>query len=1007
MKKNRHIFLKILAGFAGLWIILLVAVQITLRPAVLQKIINSFASTYIDGALEFKDLDISVIKGFPNLNVRIDSLSITYPSELFPDGDSRLTAMGKGETRDTLLSFERMSATVNILSLLREQIIVPGLELSRPRVFVHNYNDTLSNLSILKFLAEDSEKDESDTDTLGIPSIQVGKASLDRKPLIVYTSVPDSLEACLVMKSMALGSDFDVAELLAMNFNNILFQTDSMKVFGHLGKERLAFLLDNLRVQSNQDKIDLALNARARAYSPSFGHIRIPISLDGSITFPEQGNFTNVDVSRLDASIADIPLKFKGKVNLKSSDRIYVNADASISSFKLKPFLLDMPSVLPLKPSQISSDATLSMSISAKGEYSPTTLPDVKAQLTVKNLKIDSPQDTIHILLDSLGISAKTRKALATDKVTKGEKIFDIAAAIDTVNFDYKGLAKIAGKNAVLSAQASQRLVSESILSPDSDVIPVFGELSLGRLILEDDTGMALRLRNSDNSFSMKAKAPGSKVPVLDLESSTGSVAFKAEEGRIFIRGLDLDATAAMNSIERRQRMRAVVDSLAKAHPDTPRDSLFRYLPRRHSATTQTEVSEYLKSKDLRLDLGETFKKYFREWDFNAGAAFSSLRLMTPLFPLKISATETSLSIDNDAVRLNSLSMNAGHSSLKTTGSITGIRPMLLRNRGTIKADLSVKADSLDVDELLTAYSIGIKSELWGSETSDAEAEKLIEDSMAEADSTYRDLDIDKVIIIPGNIAADVQVAARNVKYAPLLINSMHTKIEVKDRKAKMLRTTADTSVGEMEVEASYSSADVNELMVGMYLNLRYIAISKVIELIPQVDTLLPMIKSLDGMVGFKLAARTKLDSLGNFSAARTDGVASLSGRNIRLKDTEEFEKILRMMKFDKPDQVVIPQLKMNIFLKDENIQICPVPLELDRYKVAVGGNQTLDMDMDYHISVIESPMVFKLGANIYGPVDDFKFKMEKPQFKKWDQIPNSTPEASTRIDEIKAYINQ
>ena len=53
-----------------------------------------------------------------------------------------------------------------------------------------------------------------------------------------------------------------------------------------------------------------------------------------------------------------------------------------------------------------------------------------------------------------------------------------------------------------------------------------------------------------------------------------------------------------------------------------------------------------------------------------------------------------------------------------------------------------------------------------------------------------------------------------------------------------------------------------------------------------------------------------------------------------------------------------------------------------DRYKAAVSGVQRLDMSFDYHISVLKSPIPFRLGVNIFGTLDKFKFRIGRARYK-------------------------
>ena len=54
----------------------------------------------------------------------------------------------------------------------------------------------------------------------------------------------------------------------------------------------------------------------------------------------------------------------------------------------------------------------------------------------------------------------------------------------------------------------------------------------------------------------------------------------------------------------------------------------------------------------------------------------------------------------------------------------------------------------------------------------------------------------------------------------------------------------------------------------------------------------------------------------------------------------------------------------------------------MDRYRAAVGGNQDLDMNFNYHISILKSPIPFKLGLNISGNLDKMKYGMGKAKYK-------------------------
>ena len=76
--------------------------------------------------------------------------------------------------------------------------------------------------------------------------------------------------------------------------------------------------------------------------------------------------------------------------------------------------------------------------------------------------------------------------------------------------------------------------------------------------------------------------------------------------------------------------------------------------------------------------------------------------------------------------------------------------------------------------------------------------------------------------------------------------------------------------------------------------------------------------------------------------------------------------------------------------------------LQIDRYKAAVGGTQGLDMNFNYHISVLKSPLPFKAGVNITGNLDKMKIRIGKAKYK--DAV---TPVEIRKVDSTRVNMGQ
>ena len=66
-----------LAWIAGIWVALLVVLEIALSSPVLTRIVNSYASEYVDGNLNFGKASLSFFKRFPAAVLTLEDVSVT------------------------------------------------------------------------------------------------------------------------------------------------------------------------------------------------------------------------------------------------------------------------------------------------------------------------------------------------------------------------------------------------------------------------------------------------------------------------------------------------------------------------------------------------------------------------------------------------------------------------------------------------------------------------------------------------------------------------------------------------------------------------------------------------------------------------------------------------------------------------------------------------------------------------------------------------------------------
>jgi hypothetical protein len=118
------------------------------------------------------------------------------------------------------------------------------------------------------------------------------------------------------------------------------------------------------------------------------------------------------------------------------------------------------------------------------------------------------------------------------------------------------------------------------------------------------------------------------------------------------------------------------------------------------------------------------------------------------------------------------------------------------------------------------------------------------------------------------------------------------------------------------------------------------------------------------------------------------------------MKDNEVFTDLAKKLKFKNSREGKIDRMTVEGVIKDNVLEVFPFVLELDRYTLALSGLHNLDMSYRYHVSIIQSPIVFKVGVDIYGPdFDNMKFKIGKPKYRNKDVPVFTTVIEQTRIN--------
>ena len=1100
--------LKVLLWIAGIWLAILLALQVLVSPKVLSGIVDRFAAEYIDGDLSFSKVRLRMFRHFPNVGISIEDCALTYPAERFDSLEAagpqaRLVFQGTGETADTLISVKRFSAGINAGALLFGKVSIPHIIVSQPRVFAHSYDSLNANWNIFKIASDDT------TET-ALPDIAIGRVRLLRRPHFVYTDSQDSIFAMANVRRMSFDGKYKLKDI---ENNKISLSVDSMLVAGRIGSDTLSLRLNSLKMDEHEDHMDVSAAARARLATRSFGRMLIPIELSGTVGLPKDSTQT-FEFHKFKADIAHIPITLNADLTL-GGEVPYIKGDFGINGWKIKDFIDDFAQNIVPEAKDIKTDASISFMGEIDGPLGGDRLPAIKASLSVPRSKsshkaiahdisisldavaqtddkgklnatisnadistyglsfkanmtaddllgedpefgieaflkaavdslatflpdtrgmtaegtlsadlkgrmkmsqadiynfaqadlngsivsdkihFNSPADSINIVLDTLNIKIAPETITSRRGTGRSFKVLGITGMLANASVNLQDAMSFSGKGMEISAMNS----IDALLDEDTTrVHPLSGKFQAGSLSLKDSEGTSIMLRNTANTFRMSPKRGQPEIPVITVSSENRNILYRDLHNRAIMSDASFSGKAAMNTADRRARRKNTLDSLARVYPDVPYDSLMSHW---RSTRQAREIPEWMqeedfKAKDIKVSLDQTAAKYFREWDVDGSLGIRSGMLITPYFPARNTLRGASMHITNNEITLDSLKITSGKSEIAAKGSLSGLRRALL-GRGNYELDLEISSDRMEADALLAAFEAGSRFNPEGSseDMSDVSDEEYLEMVVADTLSTS---DSESLIIVPANLEASIRIDGRNITYSSLAIDRITSKLTMKERCIQILDTRASTNMGKAELDAFYSTRTKKDISTGFNFNLLDVTSEKVIDMLPAIDTIMPLLKSFKGLINCELAATANLDTCMNIIMPTLNGVARIGGNNLTISENKMFSDLAKKLKFKDSKEAEISKMTVEGVIKDSRIEVFPFIVEVDRYTLALSGLHNFDMSYRYHASIIRSPMVFKVGVDLYGPdFDSMKFKIGKAKYKN-----KKLPVFTAVIDETK-----
>ena len=956
------------AIIALLMVVIAFVVNFVFTPEKLTPVVLDMANKSLNARLRMESVELTFFSTFPQFGLKVTDGSLV--SKALNDTNWTKT--------DSLLSFKECVVAVNPIACLKDnRISISNLSLENVSVYAFRDKEGRANWDVMKAAADTLQEDTASTaafnSEIEIKRVRLKQANIvfDDRSTSVYSRVDSAnlgLRLSLTKGISNLGLKFDNKNILFWQQGELLVNKLATSLQTDITVDRGTGVWKLKGTKLNVNGIELDVNGAFRRDTVAK---TIGMDLEYGLHAPSMETVLKMIPK---AYVKDNKVSAKGEVTVSGRVRGRYG-DKQLPAFSLKINIKDASAQykgLPYGIDEFTADFDAYVDLMRhRPSYLNLKIFHFKGAHTevLADAKVDD-------LLDDPLIAFHTKSTVDLDALAK--------------TFPLQESVTIRGK---LDADLKMKCRLSSIKRQDIGRIKLAGKLDLKGFELRDTAkdfdflgNATLRFRDNETlqaQLDIRKLVLKSRFLSSDMERLVANVSSTNPQDTTHIVSLKCDMEV--------NKLHAAMGDSIRLY--TAKAKMAGGLRPNTKDATKPVIDFSLRSDSLFFRAGETklgmnvagIKMTAEKitdslWMPKGIVGFDRLRLRTPEFGLPIRMRKTALTVDGPTITLKNAALRIGRSNMVASGDVTGAYRAMTAG-GMLNAHLSVSSDMIDCNQLINSLSF---------------PQDTIE---SVTDTVPTDM---RLFVVPANINFELQTNLKKVIFDKMEFEDVHGAIDIKNQSIHLKDLSMRALDSEMKAVMVYKASTPRGGYAGFDFKIKDINVAKLVDFIPALDTIVPMLRSFKGHVQFDVAADARLDSMMNIRIPSLRSAIHIKGDSLVLMDGETFAEISKMLMFKNKKVNVFDSISVNVTVNDGNVTIYPFLVEIDRYKAAIGGRQGLDMNFDYHISILKSPLPFKAGVNITGNMDKMKFRIGKAKYK--DAV---TPVEIHKVDSTRTHMGE
>lgn len=1021
IKKGWKITWIALGSLLGLVVVTVaVALWLVFTPSKLTKIVNGLVGNFITCDAKFGNVDLTLLSTFPDAGLKIEDVVIVNPGKgpvkegVQNDTVARIGSLTVGIDVKAFLKDNKVIVHQVVLEDATANLFIDSLGTANFDIFPKSDDTTSSETKLPEVIDLKKIKIDNLNATFlnckdGMMSAEVAGMDMNLKGFMEQEDIVADLKLGINQLFFVQG---EVQPMLTAHVKGLEMKADGKKEGEHidadiridgknvdldqvdsLGNHTLKAALDNMLLKAkgngNMDEMRCQLNlGLEKGTLNAAGTEMVNETLRESkkdllgVEMPDvvvKLNKKEIWLSDSKIKLDDYALMLNGQCYL-ATEKHPMTMDMAVEtdgSWRVKPLLDIVPErFVGFRKGMEQLDGDVAFVLNANGTLTDSTMPNIVGNIRLADGRFYAPKMLpykINKVKGELGVDLNLDKRKESHVTIKNLKAHTqgtdvtLNGRVDDLLGDMRVDAKVKGTlpledvkpmlpktmNIELEGDAdvdvSAKFAMSQLKKQAYDKMKASGTVKFKGLQVDLDT---IHATAPDLAIALQLPATEHKGRMADVKLKGSALKAKMGKG-ISAEVKNPDISVGVNNMMKEQL--AASFKLGMGETEANVDSMIFSL-------VELKLDGSMRMDSLQKDVLKKFNP-------RLNAETRSALVFMPQLPEAVRLRDFDMSYTPELIDIREAKVTLGHSDFELYGTVDNFEEWL-DNKAMLKGDLNFTSDYADVDQIMNMFS-GM-----GSDPDTLEAQRKEDAVPAEANP----------FIVPKNVNVTLHT---HIKRSIAFGNDLHDvagALTVKDGRVVLDQMGFVCKAATMQLTALYKSDRPGHLFTALDFHLLDIQIDELLDMIPAVDTLVPMLSAFNGNANFHLAAETYLDARYQPKLPTLKGAAAITGENLVVMDNKDIATIAKLMRFkswkDKDNKIKVDSLSVEMVAMDDGhgceVEIFPFLLNVGSYQVCISGLQGVDKSCNYHLELLKNPLLAKVGVDVKGSILSPKISLGK-----------------------------